>query len=163
MPRKTAQLQIRVTPQQKRLLRKLASDASMDMSSWILGRVLPSVSERFQSLAAALAASDQPRFALAELLDFLRALPRGEFEVAVASAPRAKLAPRILNHLAGTIELAASHRNVKAPEWTSEVAIPDAPMFGSSLGAVRLQLLTHAPVAMRRRNIFVDASLDQRV
>ncbi len=163
MPRKTAQLQIRVTPQQKRTLRRLAAESSMDMSSWILDRVLPGVSEHFQELAAVLATSDQPRFALAELLDFLRALPRGEFERAVADAPRARLEPQVLNHLAATIELAAAKRGVNAPRWTSEVPIPDAPMFGSTLGAVRLHLLVLALVAMSRRNIFVDASLDQRV
>ncbi len=163
MPRKTAQLQIRVTPQQKRLLRRLAAAASMDMSSWILDRVLPRSQERFQELVAALATPDHRAFALAELADFIHELPLGEFERAVAHAPRARLDPEVLNHLAGAIELAAKHRGVKAPEWTSRVPIPATPIFGSALAGVRLHLLTHAPVALRRRNLFLDASFDQRV
>ncbi len=163
MARKTAQLQIRVTPHQKRLLKRLAADASMDMSSWILDRILPRTHERFQELVAALVQPDHRRFALAALADFLRELPRVEFERAVAHAPRARLDPEALNHLAGAIELAAERRGVTAPEWTGQVAVPATPMFGSALASVRLHLLTRAPVALRRRNLFLDASFDQRV
>ena len=163
MPAKTAQLQIRVTPDQKRTLRRLASRASMDMSSWILSRLLPHAQERFQELVATVAASDDRSFALAELADFLRGLPRGEFNRAVAAAPRVRLEPPTLNHLAGTIELAAERRGVPPPGWTRDVPIPHTPQFGSSLSSVRLHLLTRAPVALRRRNLFMDASLDERV
>ena len=135
----------------------------MDMSSFILDRVLPKTSEQFQKLVAALATREHRSFALAELADFLRALPRAGFERAIATAPRARLSPDVLNHLAGAIELAAHHRGVKAPEWTSQVPVPASPMFGSTLGSVRLHLLTQAPVALRRRNLFLDASFDQRV
>ena len=163
MPRKTAQLQIRVSPEQKQLLKRLAADASMDMSGWVLDRVLPKVEQRFQELVAGIARADDQSFALAELADFLRALPPREFQRAVALAPRARLDPPTLNHLAGTIELAAERRKVPAPDWTSDVPVPDTPAFGSSLGSVRLHLLTRAPVALRRRNLFMDASLDDRV
>jgi hypothetical protein len=37
------------------------------------------------------------------------------------------------------------------------------PAFGSSLASLRLHLLTRAPVALRRRNLFADASVDDRV
>ena len=163
MPRKTAQLQIRVSPEQKRTLKRLAADASMDMSSWVLDRVLPKVEERFQELVAAIASADDRTFALAELADFLRPLPSGEFQRAVAFAPRTRLDPPTLNHVAGTIELAAERRGIQAPDWTRDVPIPATPTFGSSLASVRLHLLTRAPVALRRRNLFMDASLDERV
>jgi hypothetical protein len=135
----------------------------MDMSSWILDRVLPKTQERFQDLAAALATPDQRALALAELADFIHELPRGEFERAVEHAPRARLDPEVLNHLAGATELAANRRGLKAPEWTSVVPIPATPVFGSVLDSVRLYLLTRAPVALRRRNLFFDASFDERV
>lgn len=163
MPRKTAQLQIRVSPEQKRKLKQLARGASMDMSSWVLQRVLPDEAERFQELVVGLTGRAQRRFALAELADFLRALPPGAFQRAVADAPRARLDPLTANHLAGTIELAAWRRGQAPPAWTRAVGSPEAPVFGSSLASVRLHLLTHSPVALRRRNLFVDASLDERV
>ena len=165
MAGKTAQLQIRVTPEQKRILRRLAAAASMDLSAWILDRVLPRSEERFQELVAALAraAGRDPTFALAEVADFLRELPRTEFARSVAHAPRARLDPATLNHLAAAIELAAQKRGLKAPDWTRHVAPSDAPEFGSALGSVRLHLLVNAPVALRRRNLFMDASFDDRV
>jgi hypothetical protein len=125
--------------------------------------VPPKGVERFQELVAAIAEADDRNFALAGLADFLRALPSGEFQRAVALAPRTRLDPLTLNHLAGTIELAAERRGVQAPDWTRDVPIPATPTFGSSLASLRLHLLTRAPVALRRRNLFMDASLDDRV
>lgn len=163
MPPKSAQLQIRVSVEQKRRLKQLARDASMDMSSWVLSRVLPDERERFQSLTAALTDDEQRGFRLAELSDFLRALPAASFRRAVAQPPRARLDPLTLNHLAGAIELAAQRRNQEPPAWTRTVVVPASPVFGSILAGLRGYLLTRAPVALRRRNLFVDASVDERV
>jgi hypothetical protein len=124
---------------------------------------LPQSHDRFQELVAALAKSDDRSYAFAELADYLRVLPVREFQRAVAFVPKAKLDSATLNHLAGMIELASERRDVEPPGWTREVPIPAMPTFGSSLASVRLYLLTRAPVAFRRRNIFVDASIDERV
>ena len=139
MPGKSSQLQIRVTPEQKRALKRLARQADLDLSSWVLGRLLPSEASRFQALARRLADSGKRSFALAEL------------------------DPATLNHLAGTLELAARRRRHEPPRWTDGVRVPVEPVFGSSLGSVRLHLLTRAPVALRRRNLFMDASIGDRV
>src|SRR5688572_19601996 len=124
MPRKTSQLQIRVTPEQKRTLKRLAAAASMDVSSWVLARALPDEAERFQEMVRALVDEAHRPLALAELADFLRALPSGAFRRAVADAPRARLDPATLNHLAGTIELAAHRRGQAPPAWTRDVPVP---------------------------------------
>jgi uncharacterized protein (DUF1778 family) len=166
MPTKSDQLQIRVSTEQKRRLKQLARAAGMDVSTWVLSRVLPSETERFQQFVAAVAASTEDatrRLHLAELADFLRALPAGAFRRAVAEPPRAQLDPALRNHLAGTIELAANRRGQPAPAWTREVPASPEPAFGSSLTSLRLYLLTRAPVALRRRNLFMDASIDDRV
>jgi hypothetical protein len=166
MPTKSDQLQIRVSTEQKRRLKQLARDAGMDVSAWVLSRVLPAEAERFQQFAATVAASSDGttrRLQLGELADFLRALPVGPFRRAVAEPPRARLDPALHNHLAGMIELAASRRGQAAPAWTPEVPASREPAFGSSLASLRLYLLTRAPVALRRRNLFMDASIDDRV
>lgn len=163
MAPKTAQLQIRVSPEQKRTLKRLARDSGLDLSSWVLGRVLPHEGDRFRALTARLATTKERSYALAELADWLRALPRGVFERAVARPPASGLDAQTLNYLAGAIELAATRRGFSAPDWVDAVPAPPAPLFGSQLTAVRLHLLATAPVAMRRRNVFVDASVDQRV
>lgn len=163
MPRKTSHIQIRVTAEQKRTMKRLAGEASMDLSSWVLRRVLPDETGRFQELAAQLAKPAQIPFALAELSDYLRALPVAAFRRAVSEPPRARIDPATLNHLAGSIELAAARRGLEPPAWTATVPVPETPGFGSSLASVRLYLLTRSPVALRRRNLFMDASMDDRV
>jgi len=163
MSAKTAQLQIRVTPEQKRRLKKLARDASMDMSEWVLSRVLPGEADRFQALASRLNQSEEGRYAFAELADFLRPLEGGAFGRAVAHPPIVSLDPDTANHLAGAIELAAGRRGQKAPDWVVAIPAAGGPRFGSQLENVRLHLLTQSPVALRRRNLFMDASIDERV
>jgi uncharacterized protein (DUF1778 family) len=166
MATKADQLQIRISAEQKKRLKQLARDAGMDVSAWVLSRALPSESEQFQHFVTAIgAASNQTarRLALAELADFLRDLPSGAFRRAVAEPPRAPLHESWRNHLAGAIELAASRRSQTAPSWTRDVPIDPEPAFGSPLASLRLYLLTRAPVALRRRNLFMDASIDDRV
>jgi hypothetical protein len=160
---KTSQLQIRVTLEQKEKLKELARAASLDVSTWVLRQILPAEAERFQELTVGLEAAADRAFAWAELADFLRSLPVGAFRRAVAHAPRAHLDADVLNHLAASIELAAQSRGQRPPDWTRKVTIPETPAFGSRLRSVRLHLLTQAPVALRRRNLFMDASIDDRV
>lgn len=162
MPAKSDQLQIRVTPEQKRMLKRRAREARMDMSSWILDRVLPPESAKFQELTRALAEAEDRGFALAELEDFLRPLPGGIFARATSEPPRAVLDPASRNHLAAAIELAATKRGVAAPTWIQRIPVPADPVFGTTLKSARLYLLVHAPVALRRRNVFVDSSIDER-
>lgn len=163
MSRKTAQLQIRVSPEQKRALRRFARQAGTDMSSWILERVLPDEGARFQALVARLGSSVHGVAPWAELADFLRALPAGAFARATAEAPRAALDAADLNYLAAMIERAAVLRELTPPAWTRQATVPAQPAFGSALSGLRLYLLTAAPLAFRRRNIFVDSSMDERV
>jgi hypothetical protein len=61
------------------------------------------------------------------------------------------------------VELAAKLKNVAPPLWTRQIAPLDKPYFGSDLSSLRLYLLTNAPPVFRRRNIFIDASLGDRV
>ncbi|HEY0776420.1 MAG TPA: hypothetical protein VGD56_00510 [Gemmatirosa sp.] len=117
----------------------------------------------FQALVGALTETADRRFRMAELADYLRSLPPDAFREAVHAQPRAPLDPDTLNHLAGAIELACERRGHAPPPWTAAVPTATAPSFGSELASVRLHLLTRAPVAMRRRNLFVDASFDERV
>lgn len=163
MGRKSAQLQIRVSPEQKRLLRRLAREAGTDMSAWILDRVLPAEGARFQKLTAALAAEEEKSLALAELSEFLRGLAGGAFARATAQPPGVSLDDATLSHLSAAIDRGAARRGIAPPTWVAEAPAAAQPQFGSALHSVRLHLLTTSPVAFRQRNIFVDASIDERV
>jgi mobilization protein NikA len=159
---KSGQIQIRVTPAQKAAIRHAARRAGMDMSAYVLARLLPAPARRFQDLTEACAESGDARFALAELNSWLASLGAGELQEAVSSPPP-RLTPYLANYVAAMVEYACAKHGVAPPSWTCETAPLAEPVFGSTLMSLRLYLLTHTPPPFRRRNIFIDASIGSRV
>ena len=166
MTRKTQQLQLRVSDAEKAAIQRAAARAGMDVSAWVLSKLLPPAGPRFreltQSVAAHAADVAERRFAFAELNDFLAALAPGEFASAVREPP-ADADPYTANYIAAMVETAAHRNRLPAPVWAERVAPLAEPVFGSPFTSLRLHLLTAAPPAFRRRNIFIDASIGARV
>jgi uncharacterized protein (DUF1778 family) len=162
-PAKTAQLQIRVTDQQKTAIQEAAARAGMDMSAYVLSCVLTAPSVQFQECVVSCAREASSRFALAELNSLLAELTPGEMSNAVAGAPSVALPPFLANYVAAMVETGCARCSVPAPAWTRAIAPLESPAFSSSLKSLRLHLLTHSPPAFRLRNIFIDSSLGQRV
>jgi uncharacterized protein (DUF1778 family) len=160
---KTEQLQVRVSRSQKLAIQRQAAKAQMGMSEWILGKLFPSSQQTFQNLVEELAAAGQRSYAFAELLDFLAPLGADAFEIAVAEPPKVHLDSYWQNYLAATVEQAAAAKQAKLPGWTRDIAALDKPVFGSSLASLRLHLLMNSPPAFVERNIFIDASVGDRV
>ena len=160
---KTAQLQIRVSPAEKAAIQRAARRAGLDMSSYVLGRLLPAAAAQFQELTAACAEETDARFALAELNSFLSGLGAGELRDAVASPLPAGLTALQANYIAAMVEYACAQRGFAPPVWAGAVVPLVNPVFGSELASLRLYLLTHSPPPFRRRNIFIDASIGARV
>ncbi len=159
---KSAQLQIRVSPAEKAAIQRAARRAGMDMSTYVLARVLPAGARRFQELTGACADPESGRYALADLNARLAKLGDTELQEVVASPPPA-LTPYLANYVAAMVELACAQRGVAPPAWTRAIAPLTEPVFGSALMSLRLYLLTHSPPPFRRRNIFIDASVGSRV
>ena len=159
---KSAQLQIRVSPAAKAAIQRAARRAGMDMSAYVLARVLPAPARRFQDLTAACRDPGSERFALAELNAWLATIGAGELQEAVASPPPG-LTSYLANYIAAMVEYACAHHGVPPPAWTRTIAPLTEPVFGSGLMSLRLHLLTHSPAPFRRRNIFIDASVGDRV
>jgi hypothetical protein len=159
---KSTQLQIRVSPAQKAAIQRDARRAGLDMSAYVLSRVLPDASRRFQELTEACRDPQGGRFALAELNSWLACLSAGELQEAVLSPP-AELTPQIANYVAAMVEYACGRQGVAPPAWTHTIAPLAEPAFGSTLMSLRLHLLSHSPPPFRRRNIFIDASVGSRV
>ena len=161
---KTHQLQIRISAEEKTLIRARAASAGMDVSKWVLQQVLPPVERDFQALCGELASRPDARsFTFAELQDWFNRLTGSEFVRAVRYAPEARLPPFEANYLAAMVEHAAAIKGVNPPRWTVTVEALDTPWFASSLKSLRLYLLTHSPPPFRRRNLFIDSSVEQRV
>ncbi|HET9108268.1 MAG TPA: hypothetical protein VFN79_13890 [Steroidobacteraceae bacterium] len=160
---KVSQLQLRLSREEKAAVRLAARRAGMDMSAYVMSRVLPAPATMFQEALAALSASGTPSFALAELNALLSGLSTPELRHAVAAAPEAALTPFLANYVAAMVEVACNRHTLPAPAWTADVAALEEPAFGSTLPSLRLHLLTHSPGPFRRRNIFIDSSIGGRV
>jgi uncharacterized protein (DUF1778 family) len=163
MTTKSQQLQIRVTPDQKALLKRLARRAGVDVSSYVLARILPSSRSRIATILSALRREKDHRYALAELNDLLFSLAPAEFEEAVADVELDGLAPLLRNYIAAMVEHAANQKGEDPPRWVRNVEALEAPYFAAPFRRLRPHLLRAAPVAFKRRNIFVDSTLGDRV
>jgi hypothetical protein len=119
---------------------------------------------RFARLLEVLRTDDQPGFALAELNDLLSSLTPAELGSTVAHADLAGLTPYLRNYVAAMVELAAHQRDVPPPAWVRDVEpLETTPHFATPLAGLRLHLLRAAPVPFKRRNIFIDSSIGDRV
>lgn len=164
MTTKSKYLQIRVSPREKAEVERLALRAGQDVSSYVRSRVLPDDALRFRTLMDRLGeASTDYRYLLAELNDWLSALAPDRFREPMAGASVAELTPFLQNYVAAIVEQAAHRKGVTPPEWTSRVRPLEEPWFATELASVRLHLLKEAPVSFKRRNLFVDATIGDRV
>ena len=164
MESKSRHIQIRVTAKQKAALKRLAAAAGQDLSNYMLSRALPAASLRFEELLGILAtADDPPRYALAELNDLVTGLTRDQLAEAVAHGEVERLSPWLANYVAAMVEQACHVKGAAPPSWTGRVTPLEAPWFAAPLKSVRLHLLRAAPIAFRRRNLFVDATIGARV
>jgi hypothetical protein len=163
MTSRSEQLQIRVTPREKSTLKRRARSAGQDLSAYVLALALPARTWEFASIISAVQDAPNRRFALAELNDALSALAPFEFATAVDSIDVRALDPLWQNYIAAMVEQAARPNGLEAPVWTRDVVPLDLPYFATPLRSLRSYLLEVAPVAFKRRNIFVDASVGARV
>lgn len=160
---RSEQLQIRVSPAEKAAIRRAAECSALDMSAYVLGRALPVPAMRLQACIDDCAGPAPPSFGLAELNTLLSSWTATELRDAIAAPPTAALTPFLSNYVAAMVERACEQRSVRVPAWVQAIAPLPEPAFGSTLKSLRLHLLTHSPAPFRRRNIFIDASLGDRV
>jgi uncharacterized protein (DUF1778 family) len=163
MKPKTAQLQIRVTAAEKTAIQRLAGKAGMDMSAYVLSRVLSAPASRFAECIEACKNPESASYGLAELNSFLSGLSAPQLRHAVAAAPSVKLTPYIANYIAAMVEYACQKQSAAPPAWACAIEPLTDPVFATALQSLRLHLLTHSPPPFRRRNIFIDSSLGDRV
>ncbi len=160
---KSEQLQIRVSSVEKAEIQRRARQAGLDMSGYVLSRVLPAAAQQFKDGVIACGRPEASRFGFADLNTLLTNWTAAELAAAVTEWPTVSLTPFAANYVAAMVELACARHRLRAPVWTRAVAPLTEPAFASSLVSLRLHLLTHSPPVFRRRNIFVDSTLGAQV
>ena len=160
---KTEQLQIRLSREEKQAIKRLATDAGVGVSAWVLKTLLPKGSLEFQQIISELAKSECASHALAALNDFLTSLTRVEFKSAVKVNPCDKLSTLWANQVASMVEQRAHQLGIIAPEWLAKVEPLREPYFASDLKSLRPYLLSVSPPPFRKRNIFIDSAVGDRV
>jgi len=163
MSAKTQQLQIRVTPEQKAALKRLAEAAGTDVSDYVLRRAIPEARSRVDHLVRQVGNPAERPYSLAALNDLLEDLSSAELRDATAEVDLGGLAPYERNYVTAMVELAAARRGIAPPAWTRDVPPLSEPVFATTLAGLRPHLLRASPVPFKRRNIFIDASLGDRV
>ncbi len=163
MGAKTEQLQIRLTPQQKALLRRRARAAGLGVSTYVLTLVAPPEPDRWAAILHALESGAEDRYALAELNDFLTGCHPQALSEAVAEPPSSRLSAYLRNYVSAMVEQAAYLKGVTPPGWVRDVSPLDQPHFVTPLPSLRWHLLRSSPVPFKRRNIFVDSGIGDRV
>ncbi len=153
---KTSQLQIRVSPEQKRAIRRRARDAGLDVSAWVLRQLVPSKRERFVELARELSRTDQPSYPLASFSDLLAGLSAADIGIVLGTPPDLAIPQPWLAYVAALIEEKAMALGAAVPAWVRDTPPVPEPYFATGLVKLRLHLLTRSPPAFRRRNLFVD-------
>ncbi|MCR9276407.1 MAG: hypothetical protein NXH85_00435 [Pseudomonadaceae bacterium] len=161
---KSAQLQIRVSPEQKYRIKAKALRAGEDVSRWVLRRLLPECADELQSMIDTLGASPQLRSQmLAEVHDFLVSSDSIQLGQALTNLDLSELAAFEANYVAAMVETACANRDISSPPWLKRIAPLADPWFATSLKSLRLHLLTASPPPFRRRNLYIDSTLGARV
>ncbi len=161
---KTEQLQLRVSRQQKLAIKRQARLAGQDVSKWVLSRLLPPQADELRGLISQLRQPDGGgSMVLASIHDYLTVLPARVLESAVETLDLQGLAPLEANYVAAMIEQACANKRVPPPMWLRSIPSLTVPWFASELKSLRLHLLTSSPPPFRRRNLFIDSTLGDRV
>jgi len=162
-PNKTAQLQIRVSAEQKAAIQYAASELNMDMSSYVLEKLLPQRYLKLQNLIDNLETDGNQRFVLAQINSLLSKFNPNEIKGLASIRLPNELSPYIKNYVAAMVEYSCNQHQVECPKWTRAISPLQLPIFSSSLQSLRLYLLTNSPPSFRRRNIFIDTTLGGQV
>ncbi len=161
---KSLQLQIRVSEAEKNFVRQMADTSGQDMSSWVLQTLLSSVQVQFARRVKALLPEKDRQFATADLIDFLQMLPAQGFSLLGDQPASMNQLPEYWqNYVAALVEQAAHQKKTIPPDWTRDIPPMTTPCFATELTSLQMHLLTKAPIAFRKRNLFVDAGVGDRV
>ena len=121
---------------------------------------METVAAAFVRLTDAVASADRIAYPLAELNDILA--PASPEDIRALPAPRIADAYR-LNYVTAMVEVASHRAGVLPPDWAPSVNPLPRPVFIDRSLGLRPHLLTASPPPFRRRNIFIDSTVGDRI
>lgn len=162
MDTKTSQLQIRVSPAEKAILKRLAAAEGISVSAFVLDRVLPAHGGEVAERIAALQGGSDLQTRLSDLELHLLSMSDEEFPQAVVGVDVGDMRPLEKNCAAAAVEREAWRRGLAAPEWTTDVRPLEHPWFAWRIRALRPHLMRIAPPAYKLRNVYLPSHEDTR-
>lgn len=162
MSAKTSQLQIRVSPAEKAALKRLAAEAELSLSAYVLAAALPSSRRELEHRIDAFMSAPDRTEALADLVGFLRGLAPAEYSGLVADARLGEVPDLLKNYVAAAVEQEARRKGLEPPEWTKRVEILARPHFAPDLRGLRPHLMRTTSPAFKRRRAFIVVRGDER-
>ena len=157
MAAKTSQLQIRVTEEQKAVLKRLAGAAEMTVSQYVLAQAIPSRHQRLSRILESLgAASGDPAASFADLAALLDQTDSDDFTTVLGGSSLGSLNPLVQNQLAAMVEQTANRRFIDPPPWVEAAPALARPHFAWPLSSLRPHQIRVTPTAFKRRGIFFD-------
>jgi len=157
MPGRTAQLQIRVTPEEKAALKRLAARVGQNVSTYVLSRALPAP-DPLDRVLKELAEGRDPWDGAAELAGLISEQEPESAARLLEHVSLTGLTPLAQNLVAGLAEDVARAAGMGPPSWTIGVPPLPGPHFRWPLLSLRPEQLRRTRVALKRRNAF-DSSL----
>lgn len=157
MAAKTSQLQIRVSPEQKALLKEAAGRSGISVSAYVLRRALPARPDELAPIADRVADHRRRPRALAELILRLSAVPEGDFEAAAESVDPAGHTAVVQNCLAAAVEHVSRARGAELPRWVAKVQPLSRPHFAWELRSLRPYQMRAALPSFKRRGLYIPA------
>ncbi|MGE0159498.1 MAG: DUF1778 domain-containing protein [Gemmatimonadales bacterium] len=154
MAGRTSQLQIRVSPEQKSALKRLAAAAGMNVSAYVLSRALPSPAGDLTRAFQGLRGGGDGCEGLLELASLLAGLETDQLRASMESVDVEGLTPVAQNRIAGLVEDFAGFRGVEPPGWASAVEPLPRPHFRWPLVSLWPYQLRVTRAAYKRRNVF---------
>ncbi|MBN1115197.1 MAG: hypothetical protein JXA66_07645 [Oligoflexia bacterium] len=162
--KKSDTIQIRVSANDKKKLKRLADTNRLTISEYIIKMcLLDNTSDTLRQIYSELAcAGNDKSYYFAFLNDYLMKVPVYLWKSITDYKPDFP-EQGDLAYVAALMEQTAHVRNLSTPSWCSDVKALDEPFMASSIKKLRLYLLINSPVPFRKRNIFIDSSAGDRV
>lgn len=160
MGAKTSQLQIRVSPAQKKQLREAADRAGLSVSAYVLESALPARPDELLSAIDRVAGHRTRAEALADLIRSLSTLSDQHLAEAVQSIDPTGRTTLVKNCLAAVVEHVCRARGHPEPAWLDSVEPLARPHFAWELRSLRPYLMRASLPSFKRRRLYLPVPYD---